>query len=54
MHLVIVPLELKGLNALVQQLHRHHKPVVGHRFSIGVEKDGVLVGGARWGGPWRG
>ena len=25
-------------------LHRHHKPVVGHLFSIGAEQDGKIVG----------
>jgi hypothetical protein len=35
--MVIVPLTLKQANALVSQLHRHHQPVVGHRFSLGVE-----------------
>ena len=24
--------------------HRHHKPVIGHKFSIGCEQDGTLVG----------
>ena len=47
----IVPLELKDLNGLVASLHRHHKPVQGHRFSIGVEHDGNLVGGASVGRP---
>ena len=49
--LKIVPLELRELNSLVAQFHRHHKPVQGHRFSIGVEKDGVLVGGCSVGRP---
>ena len=35
-HLRIVPLELSEANVLVKELHRHHFPVVGHRFSIGV------------------
>ena len=47
----IRPLELKELNALVDSLHRHHKPVQGHRFSIGVEDNGRLVGGASIGRP---
>lgn len=47
----IVPLELKELNELVSKFHRHHKPVQGHRFSIGVEKDGKIVGGASIGRP---
>ncbi len=49
----IVPLELKELHALVAQLHRHHQPVQGHRFSIGCidEANGILVGGASVGRP---
>lgn len=45
------PLTLKQANELVQRLHRHHKPVIGHRFSIGAEKDGSLVGAAITGRP---
>ena len=40
----IVPLTLAQANRLVAQWHRHHRPVVRHRFSLGVEADGVLVG----------
>jgi len=47
----IVPLTLKQANALVAEHHRHHKPVVGHRFSIGAEKEGKLVGAAIVGRP---
>lgn len=47
----IVPLELKALNELVASLHRHHKPVQGHRFSIGVEHEGKIVGGVSVGRP---
>lgn len=47
----IVPLTLAQANALVASLHRHHKPAQGHRFSIGVKKDGVLVGAAIIGRP---
>ena len=47
----IVPLELRDLNALVSGLHRHHKPVQGHRFSIGVEHGGKVVGAASVGRP---
>ena len=49
--LKIVPLELRELNALVAKYHRHHKPVQGHRFSIGVESHGLLVGGCSVGRP---
>lgn len=37
--LTIVPLELREANAFVAEHHRHHKPVQGHRFSIGVVDD---------------
>src|ERR1700688_133900 len=47
----IIPLELKQLNALVASLHRHHKPVQGHRFSIGCVANGELVGGCSVGRP---
>jgi hypothetical protein len=49
----IVPLELRELNAFVAQHHRHHKPVQGHRFSIGVIRDdtNLLVGGCSIGRP---
>lgn len=41
----IVPTTLKEANALVLQLHRHHPPAVGHRWSLGVaDEDGVLHG----------
>lgn len=49
--MVIVPLRLDELNALVARLHRHHKPVQGHRFSLGAVKDGKLVGGCSVGRP---
>lgn len=42
MHLVHV--ELAEANAFVEQLHRHHKRVQGHRFSLGAEIDGRLIG----------
>lgn len=53
MALEIVPLELRELNQLVADLHRHHKPVQGHRFSIGVKdnKTGEIVGGCSVGRP---
>jgi len=41
----IVPLDLKEANSMVARLHRHHKPVVGHRFSLGViDIDGNIRG----------
>jgi hypothetical protein len=47
----LVPLTLKQANEKIAALHRHHKPVVGHRFSIGVESDGRIVGAAVVGRP---
>ncbi len=35
---------LRDANEYVRQHHRHHKPVAGHKFSIGCEADGELVG----------
>jgi hypothetical protein len=45
------PCTLKQANELVEKLHRHHKPVTGHRFSIAAYIDGVLVGVAIVGRP---
>ena len=42
--LSLVPVSLKEANAFVAAHHRHHKPVTGHKFSIGCECDGQLVG----------
>lgn len=36
MRLHVEPMELKDANAFVYNFHRHHKPVQGHRFSIGA------------------
>jgi hypothetical protein len=46
----LVPLTLKQANRLVSRLHRHHKPIQGHRFTIGA-KNGRLVGAAIVGRP---
>ena len=40
--LELIPMTLREANAFVEQHHRHHKPVVGHKFSIGVS-DGEKV-----------
>lgn len=49
--MIVTHVELKEANEFVAGLHRHHKPVVGHRFSIGAIKNGVLVGVAIVGRP---
>lgn len=43
--LFIVPLSLAQANERIAQWHRHHKPVVGHKFSIGVRDDGEVLRG---------
>ena len=46
------PISLKEANAFVAQHHRHHKPVVGHKFSIScVDENGSLHGVAIVGRP---
>jgi len=43
--------ELSEANDFVRALHRHHRPVVGHKFSLGAVSDGTLVGVAIVGRP---
>ena len=43
--LEIVPVTLEEANAFVLKLHRHHRPVVGHKYSIGVCSSCVTVEG---------
>src|SRR5215469_6564108 len=47
----VVPLTLAQADMVVARLHRHHKPAVGHRFSIGAEVDGQIVAAAIVGRP---
>lgn len=49
--LTVERLELAEANAFVEQHHRHHRPVVGHVFSIGAALDGKIVGVAIVGRP---
>ncbi|HDZ38629.1 MAG TPA: hypothetical protein ENH62_10140 [Marinobacter sp.] len=44
MKLRSVPLPLDEANAFVAQHHRHHKPVIGHKFSIGAALGEKIVG----------
>ena len=39
-----VPLDLRVANAFVAELHRHNGPTCGHKFSIGLEENGELIG----------
>lgn len=40
----LVRIELAEANAFVAEHHRHHRPVVGHVFSIGAAVDSKIVG----------
>jgi len=46
-----VRIKLSDANDFVARLHRHHKPVVGHLFSLGAVFEGNLVGVAIVGRP---
>jgi len=37
----VVPCDLKTANEFVRRLHRHSRPVVGHKFAVGVEALGL-------------
>jgi hypothetical protein len=47
----LVPMPLDEANAFVKKVHRHHGPVVGHKFSLGAVKDEKIVGVAIVGRP---
>lgn len=47
----LVALPLAEANAFVEQHHRHHQPVVGHKFSIGCAIENEIVGVAIVGRP---
>lgn len=49
--MALVPLELAEANAFVKAVHRHHGPVVGHKFSLGAVKNEEIVGVAIVGRP---
>jgi hypothetical protein len=42
--LYLETITLKAANAFVASLHRHHKPVVGHKFSLSARREGSVVG----------
>jgi hypothetical protein len=46
-----IPLDLEEANDFVARHHRHHKPVVGHKFSIGAVMGEEIVGVAIIGRP---
>lgn len=47
----IVPVTLAQAKDFVNKHHRHHKAPVGHKFSIGLARDGEIVGVAQAGRP---
>ena len=47
----LVHVELADANAFVERVHRHHKRIQGHRFSIGAETASGLCGVAICGRP---
>jgi hypothetical protein len=48
----IIPLTIRQANALVLRWHRHHKPVVGARWCLGlIDNSGSLIGAAIVGRP---
>lgn len=49
--LTLTTISLADANAFVARHHRHHKPVTGHKFSIGCTENGELVGVAIVGRP---
>jgi hypothetical protein len=49
--LCIVPVSLSAANQFVREHHRHHGPVVGHKFSVGAFDGHGLVGVAIVGRP---
>ena len=49
--LEIVPMTLREANAYVEQHHRHHGPVAGQKYSIGLSDGEKIVGVASVGRP---
>lgn len=49
--LELVPITLREANDFVSRLHRHHAPVVGHKYSIAVSDGHAIRGVAIIGRP---
>lgn len=49
--LTVVPITIRAAKAFVAEHHRHHKPPVGHKFSLAVARGGEIVGVAMVGRP---
>lgn len=50
-NLEIVPITLRAAKGFIVEHHRHNKAPTGHKFSIGIERNGILVGVACAGRP---
>lgn len=51
MSLTVTPINLDEANAFVEIMHRHHKPVPGHKFSVAVSDENGVRGVAIVGRP---
>lgn len=51
MSLSVIPCDLKDANTFVSQYHRHHRGVVGHKFSLAVVRGEDICGVAIVGRP---
>jgi hypothetical protein len=51
MPLELTPITLSEANAFVKEYHRHHQPVPGCKFCVGVSNGGKIVGVAIVGRP---
>ncbi|MDG4760398.1 XF1762 family protein [Micromonospora sp. WMMD710] len=51
MSLRLVPVTFAQAGAFITDWHRHHRPPRGHKFSLGIAQDDVLVGVAVVGRP---
>lgn len=50
--MTVIPLTIAQSNELIRRWHRHHKPVVGHRYALGLlTEDGELHGAIVVGRP---
>src|SRR5262245_36137843 len=49
--MTVVPCQLAEANAFVSQWHRHHQPVIGHKFSLAVADGDTVRGVAIVGRP---
>lgn len=43
-NLTLTPVTLRQAQAFVDENHRHNSAPQGHKFSIGLERDGILIG----------